>query len=80
MLEMVRVHIVGPLMGRMGTMAATALAPYVINPDHRIAIGAGITATGLVAFDLVVSYFNRNIYANRKVAETIARELGGDRP
>jgi len=80
MLNTIRVHIVGPLMARMGTMAAAALAPYVVNPDHRVAIGAGLAAVGCVAYDLVVSYLNRNIYANRKIAETIARELGGDRP
>ena len=77
MLEIIRRHVVVPLFERLGTITATAIAPLVASADLRIQIGAGVAAVGLVAYDLVVGYFNRKLLVNGAIADAIEGVLKG---
>lgn len=61
MLETIRMHVLVPLMGRVGTATATALLPFGVHAALAQQVGIGVTAVGLVTFDLVTSYLNRRI-------------------
>lgn len=59
MLSSIKTHVLFPLMGRVGTAVATMLVPHGVNATYAEQIGIGVTALGLVMFDLTVGYLNR---------------------
>lgn len=62
MLKTVRDNVLLPLLGRLGTAAATLLVPLGVHADLAHQLGIGVTAAGLIIFDLTVSYLRkRNI-------------------
>lgn len=59
MLDSVKYNILAPLLGRIGTMAATWLVANDISNTHAEHITLGLVAVGLVGFDLVSSWAAR---------------------
>lgn len=59
MWETIKTNVIWPLVGRIGTGTATVLVGYGVNADHAAQVGIGVTAAGLIAFDLAISYLNR---------------------
>lgn len=73
-----REHVIVPLMGRLGTMSATAIAPLLGVPDWRIQLATGITQVGLVVFDLVCDYAHRRFVANETFNVAVKTMREGD--
>lgn len=78
MLKKIREHIIVPLMGRLGTMTATAIAPLLGVPDLRVQIGIAVTQVGLVTFDLVADFLHRRYVANETFNATVKTILEGE--
>jgi hypothetical protein len=78
MLAKVREHLIVPLMSRLGTALATAIAPFLGVPDWRIQLAIGLTQLGLIVFDLVADYLHRRFVANEMFHRTVSTILDGD--
>lgn len=59
MIKTVRDNLLAPLLGRIGTVAATWLVANDVSNTNAEHIVLGIVATGLVCFDLVSSWAAR---------------------
>lgn len=59
MWETIKINILLPMLGRVGTSTATVLVGYGAHAEYATQVGTGVIALGLIAFDLAVSYLNR---------------------
>lgn len=74
MLNTIRVHILTPLLTRLGTATATALLPLGVHASLAQQVGIGVTAVGLVMFDLTAAYLNRKALERHAVNKAIGAE------
>lgn len=72
MYEGVRVNVLLPLLGKVGTAVTAYLVGQGINPDLSSQVSIGLMAVGAIAFDLLVDYARR-IAGERKVAQSLSR-------
>lgn len=59
MWDVVKINVVQPLLGKVGTAVATVLVGYGVNADYAHQVAAGVLALGLIANDLVVDWVVR---------------------
>lgn len=71
MLDLMRVNVLMPLMSRLGTMTASILVPFGVHAELAQQIGIGVTAAGLVIFDLTAAYLNRKHIAKSVAAKAV---------
>lgn len=57
--DVVKTNVLLPMVGRIGTASATVLVGYGINASHAEQVGVGVTAAGLIIFDLCLSWYGR---------------------
>lgn len=76
MLEALKTNLLYPVLGRLGTMAASALVTSGVAQQHADAIGLGLTATALVGIDLISSWVRKQAIHN-KVWMDVNRTLDG---
>lgn len=72
-----REHIVVPMAARLGTIAATFLVSLGVDAELESQVGVVVAAVVLVMADLVIGYWNRKGYANRR-AEAEKERVDGD--
>lgn len=76
-METLRIHVLTPLLGRVGTFLSAGLIPLGVGADLAHQAGIAISVLGLVGFDLAVGYFNRRHLANRVFSATVENFLNG---
>lgn len=67
MLEFFKENCLRPLMGRIGTAAATLLIGYGVEGPLAQQVAVGVTAFGLVVADFAIDFLNRKRVVNRTI-------------
>ena len=77
--DVVRKHVVVPSLTRVGTLITGWIAGQGIPGDHAQAVGLGVAAAGLIAFDLTVSWMARRALERKVADRAVSRFLSDPR-
>lgn len=78
MINTIKDVVIYPLLGRIGTAAATALVAFGAQQQHADWVALGILGGCSIAFDLLISYARRRWIGNKALAEFFEEtRLGG---
>lgn len=80
MLHQLRVHVVMPLLARLGTAGALYLAPYLPSAEFSQQVELVIVAVLLLGWDLGVGYLNRKYAIDKKLERVLGDLLAGSNP
>jgi hypothetical protein len=73
MIEVIRSNILAPLCTRAGVFIAGTLVPLGVSSEHATQVGIGVTAAGLVIFDLVLANIRKRMIQRSAVAKAVGR-------
>lgn len=67
--NVIRSNVIAPASTRLGTLVAGTLVPLGANADHAAQVGIGVTALGLIMFDLTVAYIRKRYIERNALAK-----------
>lgn len=70
-------NVLMPLLGRLGTALTVWMVAKGAPEELATQVATGVTALGLILFDLLVSWMNRKTAARKAVNRLIEESAGG---